>query len=46
MGEDGYPQPVFDKQTGEIDHGVAGYWREHYDLEAILQRDWAKIGRN
>lgn len=44
MGEDGYPQPVFDKQTGEIDHGVAGYWREHYDLEAILQRDWAKIG--
>jgi hypothetical protein len=43
-GEDGYPQPIFDKQTGEIDHGVAEYWREHYDLEAILQRDWAKIG--
>ena len=30
--------------TGEIDHNVAEYWREHYDLEAILQRDWATLG--
>ena len=44
VGEDGYPQPIFNKVTGEIDHGVADFWREHYDLEAILQRDWAKIG--
>ena len=40
----GYPQPIFDKETGEIDHSVAEYWREHYDLEATLQRDWGKIG--
>ncbi len=44
VGEDGYPKPIFDKATGEIDHTVAEYWREHYDLEAILERDWAKIG--
>jgi len=44
LGADGYPQPIFDKVTGEIDHNVADYWREHYDLEAILQRDWAKLG--
>jgi len=44
MGADGYPQPIFDKVTGEIDHKVAEYWREHYDLEAILERDWAKLG--
>ena len=44
VGEDGYPQPIFDKKTGVIDHKVADYWREHYDLEAILQRDWAKLG--
>ena len=44
MGADGYPQPIFDKVTGEIDHKVAEYWREHYDLEPILERDWATLG--
>jgi hypothetical protein len=43
-GEDGYPQPIFDKQTGVIDHKTAEYWREHYDLDAILQRDWSTLG--
>ena len=23
---------------------VADYWREHYDLDAILERDWATLG--
>ncbi len=44
VGEDGYPQPIFDKVTGNIDHSVAEYWRQHYDLEAILERDWPKLG--
>jgi hypothetical protein len=43
-GKDGYPQPIFDKETGVIDHNVAEYWKEHYDLTAIMQRDWAKLG--
>jgi hypothetical protein len=43
-GADGYPKPIFDKATGEIDHGVAAYWREHYDLTHIIQRDWAVLG--
>jgi Putative esterase len=43
-GADGYPKPIFDKATGEIDHGVAAYWREHYDLSHIIQRDWAVLG--
>jgi hypothetical protein len=43
-GPDGYPQPIFDKLTGEIDHKVAGYWHDHYDLDAILARDWATLG--
>ena len=43
-GDDGYPKPVFDKVTGEIDHKVAEYWREHYDLEAILERNWTTLG--
>ena len=44
VGVDGYPAPIYDKVTGEIDHKVAEYWREHSDLDAILQRDWAKLG--
>jgi hypothetical protein len=44
VGDDGYPAQIFDKQTGDIDHTVANYWREHFDLEAILERDWAKLG--
>ena len=43
-GPDGYPLPIFNKGTGEIDPKVAAYWKEHYDLNAILQRDWATLG--
>jgi hypothetical protein len=41
-GKDGYPQSIFDKETGVIDHKTAEYWRAHYDLDAMLQREWAK----
>jgi hypothetical protein len=44
VGEDGYPKPIWDKRTGEIDHQVAEYWRENYDLRYILERDWAELG--
>lgn len=44
VGADGYPQPIFDKVTGEIDHNVAEYWRKNYDLEAILERNWSTLG--
>lgn len=44
VGEDGYPRRIWDKVTGEIDHEVAAYWREHYDLCHILERDWATLG--
>jgi hypothetical protein len=44
VGADGYPQPIFDKDTGVIDHKTAAYWHDHYDLDAILQRDWPALG--
>lgn len=44
VGADGYPAQIFDKVTGDIDHSVADYWRKHYDLEALLERDWATLG--
>ena len=44
VGDDGYPKRIWDKKTGEIDHNVAGYWRENYDLGYILSRDWKTLG--
>mgnify|MGYP001282079363 FL=1 len=44
MDDDGYPKRLWDKYTGEIDHDVADYWKENYDLRHILQRDWDKLG--
>jgi hypothetical protein len=43
VGLDGYPRPLFDKETGVIDRETAAYWREHYDLAYIIQRDWATL---
>jgi len=44
VGKDGYPQTIFNKETGEIDPTTAAYWKEHYDLSAILQKNWASLG--
>jgi hypothetical protein len=44
QAEDGYPQRIWDKQTGDIDPEVANYWKENYDLRHILERDWDKLG--
>jgi hypothetical protein len=42
-GSNGYPKPIFDKVSGVIDPGVASYWRDHYDLSHIIERDWATL---
>ncbi|MFN6088809.1 MAG: hypothetical protein ACK47E_08695 [Cyclobacteriaceae bacterium] len=44
QGEDGYPKRIFNKETGEIDKSVAEYWKEHFDLRYILERDWKTLG--
>ena len=44
QGADGYPQRLWDKKSGEIDHEVAAYWRENFDLRYILERDWEQLG--
>ena len=45
-GEDGYPKPIWDRETGKIDKDVANYWKENYDLSYIMKRDWDKIGKD
>jgi hypothetical protein len=45
VGPDGYPKPLWDKQTGKIDTQVALYMRDHgYDLRYYLEQNWATIG--
>jgi len=44
QGADGYPVDVLDPLTGAIDKKVVAYWHDHWDLNAILQRDWATLG--
>jgi len=44
VGDNGYPKRIWDKMTGKIDHSVAEYWRENYDLRYILERDWNSLG--
>jgi len=44
VGDDGYPRLLYDKWTGEIDHEVAEYWRDNYDLRSVLETNWPEIG--
>jgi len=44
VGENGYPQPIWDPVSGAIDHSVADYWRDHYDLHRYLRRNWSRVG--
>ncbi len=42
-GEDGRPQPLFDRATGRVDPTVAKYWRDNFDISHILRRDWKSL---
>jgi hypothetical protein len=42
-GADGLPLPLFDRDTGKIDHAVARAWQK-YDIGLILKRNWHTIG--
>jgi hypothetical protein len=45
VGADGYPIPLWDHESGAIDHKVAAYWRGHgYDLRHYLEQHWSRIG--
>jgi hypothetical protein len=43
-GADGYPAQIIDPLSGDIDKTVLTYWHDHYDLTAILKRDWPTLG--
>ena len=44
VGDNGYPVPLWDPDTGVIDPDVAAYWKENWDLSHIIARDWPTLG--
>jgi hypothetical protein len=44
VGEDGYPKPLFDTISGEIDSSVAQYYKEHFDLRYYMEKNWDWLG--
>ncbi len=43
IAQDGYPKPLWDWRTGEIDPDVAEAWKK-YDLSLIIRKNWATLG--
>lgn len=45
IGSDGYPVPLWNLKTGEIDRSAVAYARAHgYDITAYLKQNWATVG--
>jgi S-formylglutathione hydrolase FrmB len=42
-GEDGRPEPMFNRETGAVDPAVVAYWRDHYDIARRLQQEWPQL---
>ena len=42
-GKDGRPEPMFNRDTGDVDAAVVTYWRDHYDIAYRLQHDWPAL---
>ena len=42
-GDNGLPVPLFDPDTGIIDHKVAQYWEQH-DLKRYVENNWETLG--
>ena len=41
-GATGLPVPLWDPQTGKIDHTVAEQWKK-YDLRLVLEKNWSTL---
>lgn len=45
-GTDGKPAFLFDRETGDVDPLVAGYWRENYDIAQRIRGEWPLLKRD
>ncbi len=44
VGPDGYPADIWDPVTGVIDHEVAEFWKQNFDIRYKLENEWPEIG--
>ncbi|MFC1477368.1 alpha/beta hydrolase-fold protein [candidate division KSB1 bacterium] len=44
VADDGYPKPIWDPLTGEIDHETAQWAMEHFDIRYYLEKNWSTVG--
>ncbi len=42
-GKDGRPEPMFNRDTGDVDPAVVAYWRDHYDIAYRLKQHWPEL---
>ncbi len=42
--DDGYPKPLWDPWTGEIDRETAEWAKEHFDIRHYLETNWSDVG--
>jgi S-formylglutathione hydrolase FrmB len=42
-GQDGRPEQMFNRDTGDVDPAVMPYWRDHYDIAYRLQNNWSTL---
>ena len=42
-GDDGRPQPMFDRATGAPDPAVVKAWEASYDIDAYLRKNWKRL---
>jgi len=42
-GEDGRPEPMFNRTTGAVAPQMVTYWRDHYDISYRLQQHWPEL---
>ena len=42
-GDDGRPQPMFDRATGAPDPAVVKAWEANYDIDAYLRKNWKRL---
>lgn len=41
--QSGAPQPMFDRDTGNVDPAVVSYWRDNFDIAYRTKRDWPSL---
>jgi len=42
-GHAGAPQPMFDRDTGNVDPQIAAYWRDNFDIAYRMKREWPRL---